>query len=153
MDPTGFLRYLRTQPFYRDQLEHMQRLPSRRARYARLSHPLPPALDAALKGIGVERFFRHQAQAIDAVRDGQHVVVATGTASGKTLAYNVPVVEAALLDPQARALYLFPTKALAQDQLRALKELTRGLRGDGRALSFGTYDGDTPQSTRTRLRR
>ncbi len=161
MDPTGFLRYLRTQPFYRNQLEHMQRLPSRRARYARLSRPLPPALDAALKGIGVERFFRHQAQAIDAVRDGQHVVVATGTASGKTLAYNVPVVEAALLDPHARGLYLFPTKALAQDQLRALKELTRGLhgqatlrgKGGGRALSFGTYDGDTPQSTRTRLRR
>jgi DEAD/DEAH box helicase domain-containing protein len=161
MEPTAFLRHLRAQPFYRDQLEHVERLPSRRAHYAGLSRPLPPVLDAALKGAGVDRFFRHQAQAIQAVRDGAHVVLATGTASGKTLAYNVPVVEAILLDPHARALYLFPTKALAQDQLRVLKELTAGLRvegsrdgGKGRpALSFGAYDGDTPQTARARLRR
>ena len=131
MDPTAFLRHLRAQPFYSGQLEHVERLPARRARYARLSQPLLPALDTALKAAGVGRFFRHQAQAIEAVRHGEHVVVATGTASGKTLAYNVPVVETILLDPRARALYLFPTKALAQDQLRALKELTDGLHGEG----------------------
>ena len=155
MDPTAFLRLLRRQPFYRDQLQHVERLPARRARYARLSAPLPPTLDAALRTAGVERFFRHQAQAIDLVRDGQHVIVATGTASGKTLVYNVPVVEAVLLDPNARALYLFPTKALAQDQLRALKELVVGLPGRaGRpTLNFETYDGDTPPSARARLRR
>jgi DEAD/DEAH box helicase domain-containing protein len=158
MNPTDFLRHLRTQPFYRDQLEHVERLPSRRARYMGLSRPLPPALEAALKATGVPRFFRHQAQAIEAARNGGHVIVATSTASGKTLAYNVPVIEAILLDPRARALYLFPTKALAQDQLRALKELTDGLQGGdggrgGPAPSFGTYDGDTPQSARARLRR
>jgi DEAD/DEAH box helicase domain-containing protein len=162
MDPTAFLRYLQSQPFYKGQIEHTERLRARRARYARLGVPLPPALRAPPTAAGVERFFRHQAQGIDAVRQGQHVVVSTGTASGKTLVYNVPVVEAILLDPRTRALYLFPTKALAQDQLRALKELTDGLPrqrpdqagGGGRpALSFGTYDGDTPQSTRTRLRR
>jgi len=161
MDPSAFLRHLRSQPFYRDQLEHVERLSSRRAFYAGLSGPLPPALDAALKAAGVKRFFRHQAQAIEAARAGQHVVVATGTASGKTLAYNVPVIEASLLDPRSRALYLFPTKALAQDQQRALGELTAGLRaegskdrqGGGPALTFGTYDGDTPGSDRARLRR
>jgi DEAD/DEAH box helicase domain-containing protein len=161
MDPTAFLRHLKTQPFYRDQLEHVERLPPRRARYAGLSHPLPLALDGALKAAGADRFFHHQAQAIEAVRRGEHVILATGTASGKTLAYNVPVIEAALLDRRTRALYLFPTKALAHDQLRALKELTDGLpeagsrrgTGDRPALTFGTYDGDTPQSARTRLRR
>ena len=161
MDPTAFVRHLRAQPFYSGQIEHLERLPARRARYSRLSDPLPPALDTALKAAGVNRFFRHQAQAIDAVRRGQHIVVATGTASGKTLVYNVPVVEAVLLDPHARALYLFPTKALAQDQLRALKELTDGLHGTssrkggrgGQPLTFGTYDGDTPQASRSRLRR
>jgi DEAD/DEAH box helicase domain-containing protein len=161
MDPTTFLRHLRTQPSYRDQVTHVERLPSRRARYTRLSHPLPGALDVALKAAGVDRFFRHQAQAIESIRNGAHVVVATGTASGKTLAYNVPVIEAILSDPRARALYLFPTKALAQDQLRALKELTDRLRGEGSrrgkgakpALAFGTYDGDTPHSARAQLRR
>jgi DEAD/DEAH box helicase domain-containing protein len=157
MDPTTFLRHLRAQSFYSGQLEHVEQLSPRRARYARLSTPLPPALDAALKETGVNRFFRHQARAIDAVRHGQHVVVATGTASGKTLVYNVPVVEAALLNPRARALYLFPTKALAQDQKRALQELNDGLPGGGKrngtSVVFGTYDGDTPQSARAQLRR
>jgi DEAD/DEAH box helicase domain-containing protein len=161
VDPTAFLSYLRGQPFYKGQIEHVERLRARRARYARLDVPLPPTLNAALKRAGVARFFRHQAQGIDAVRRGQHVVVSTGTASGKTLVYNVPVVEAILLDPRARALYLFPTKALAQDQLRALEELTAGLPGmsvdqaEGRrsTLTLGTYDGDTPQARRTQLRR
>ena len=161
MDPTAFVRHLRAQPFYSGQLEHVERLPARRARYGRLSAPLPPALEAALKAAGVDRFFRHQAQAIDSVRRGQHIVVATGTASGKTLVYNVPVVEAVMRDPRARALYLFPTKALAQDQVRALNELTDGLRRgssrkdeeSGWTPLFGTYDGDTSQTTRTRLRR
>jgi DEAD/DEAH box helicase domain-containing protein len=152
MDPSAFLQHLRTQPGYHGQLEHVERLASRRARYARLSRPLPAALEAALKAAGVDRFFYHQAQAIQAARDGQHVAVATGTASGKTLAYNVPVLEAVLADPRARALYLFPTKALAHDQLRALKALAGGLPG-ARPPVFGPYDGDTPQATRTRLRR
>lgn len=153
MDPAAFLGHLRDQPFYKGQLEHIERLPARRPRYARLSHPLPAPLDAALKTAGVRRFFRHQVQAIEAVRNGEHVVVATGTASGKTLVYNVPVMEAVLLDRSARALYLFPTKALAQDQLRALKELTGGLSaGSGADIVMDTYDGDTPQSARARLR-
>ena len=155
MDPTAFLRHLRTQPFYRGQIEHVEHLRPRRPRYARLTRPLPPALEAALRSAGVDRFFRHQVQAIEAVRNGQHVVVATGTASGKTLAYNVPVLEAILLDPDVRAFYLFPTKALAQDQSRVLRTLVGGLKANGYASSlvFGTYDGDTPQPMRPQLRR
>ncbi len=119
------------------------------------------ALVEAVKADGVARLYSHQSQAINAARAGQHVIVATGTASGKTLCYNMPVLEATLLDSQARAFYLFPTKALAQDQLRSLKELTAHLKAalpppkSGRPQfvpRFGTYDGDTPRRSRSRLR-
>ena len=86
---------------------------------------------------------RHQAQAINAARQGSSVMVATGTASGKTLCYNVPVLDAVLDDPLGRALYLFPTKALAQDQLRALNELCRRALNE---VHLDTYDGDTAPS-------
>ena len=142
--------YLTRQSFYRAQIVHVERIPARKARYGRLRRGLPRPLEEALHGIGVRRFYTHQAQAINAAREGHNVVVATSTASGKTLAYNVPVLEAVVSIPHARALYLFPTKALAQDQLRALSELTRGpLSG----VRFATYDGDTPKSDRARIRK
>ncbi|MGD2207177.1 MAG: DEAD/DEAH box helicase [Anaerolineae bacterium] len=151
MDTATFLRRIKDLPGYRGQVVHIERLPVCRARYGKLDRPLPQGLVSALRGIGAERFYTHQAQAINAVRAGQHVILSTGTASGKTLAYNVPVLEALIEDWHARALYLFPTKALAQDQLRGLRELTQGeLLGSKR---FGTYDGDTPRGVRGRLRR
>ncbi len=130
-------------------------------RYESLERPLLRPLVEAIKAGGTARLYRHQAQAIDAIRAGHDVVVATGTASGKTLCYNLPVLEAALLNSEARALYLFPTKALAQDQLRALTELTQRLKAAIPARNglppwtprFGSYDGDTSPSSRTRLRR
>ncbi len=150
LDLDQLIQHLTQQSFYRDQIVHVERIPARRARYGRLRRGLPPALRDALKSIGVSRFYTHQAQAINAAREGYNVVVATSTASGKTLAYNVPVLEAVISVPHARALYLFPTKALAQDQLRALGELTRGsLRG----IRFATYDGDTPKSSRAKIRK
>ncbi len=150
MNPTDFIQHIQKLPFYRGQIAHVHRLPARKARYGRLRRPLPRPLQAALKRVGVEKLYTHQARAINAVRAGQHVVVSTSTASGKTLCYNVPVLEAALGDWRARALYLFPTKALAQDQLRALRELTQG---ELRRIVFGTYDGDTPRATRARRRK
>ena len=96
--------------------------------------------------------YSHQASACQAVRQGSHVVVVTSTASGKTLAYNLPILDALLADPKARALYLFPTKALTQDQLEKL-------RGDQHAASGspgippGIYDGDTPTSQRAGIRK
>jgi DEAD/DEAH box helicase domain-containing protein len=155
MDTSAFLKHVKKLPGYRDQVVHVERLPARKARYGKLDHPLPPALREALDGVGTGKLYTHQAQAINAVRAGQHVILSTGTASGKTLAYNVPVLEALLANRGARALYLFPTKALAQDQLRSLRELIQGELaqpswGDRR---FGTYDGDTPQGVRARLRR
>jgi len=128
----------------------VEHIPGRAARYGHLQRPLPSALQQALRQMGTEQLYLHQAQAVNAVREGQDVIVATSTASGKTLVYNIPVLESLLADARSRALYLFPTKALAQDQLRSLQELTEhGLHG----LRFGTYDGDTARAARTRLRR
>jgi DEAD/DEAH box helicase domain-containing protein len=145
-----FLDHLRRQQGYREQIAHVERLPARPARYGRPDYPLHPALEEALSTLGIARLYTHQAEALRLARQGQHLVVTTPTASGKTLCYNLPVLDALLAEPEARALYLFPTKALAQDQLRVLKELTGPLPAPVR---FGTYDGDTPQEARGRLRR
>jgi DEAD/DEAH box helicase domain-containing protein len=149
MTPREFVQYLRRKRDYRQQIAHIQYIPSRAARYARLKRPLPAALQRAVHKAGAEKLYLHQAQAINAIRDGQHVIVATSTASGKTLVYNVPVLESIMGDARSRAFYLFPTKALAQDQLRSLRQLTRHAL---RTLRFGTYDGDTARGSRRRLR-
>lgn len=99
----------------------------------------------AVKARGIERPYLHQAQAIDSVLEGQDVVIVTPTASGKTLCYNLPVADSIVHDLNSRALYLFPTKALAQDQLKELNELSDKL--DGIIKTF-TYDGDTPADKR-----
>jgi DEAD/DEAH box helicase domain-containing protein len=112
-----------------------------------LPDDLPPALAAALERDGVTRLWTHQAEAIRLARAGRHVGIATGTASGKTLAYAVPVLETLLTEPHARALYLSPTKALAQDQARRLHAL-----GLGRDLRVALVDGDTDPSARRRAR-
>ena len=122
-------------------LVHLERLPSRPARYGELARPLPdPVWDA----LGVDRLWAHQAAAIDEVRAGRSVVLATGTASGKSLCYQAPIAEAALapLRPST-ALCIFPTKALAQDQARSLFEL------DLPGLVPATYDGDCSTEERT----
>ncbi len=99
---------------------------------------------------GMERLYRHQAQAVRFVRNGQDVVLVTPTASGKTLCYNLPVLERILDEPQTRALYIFPTKALAQDQMHEVHELITELRAD---IKTFTYDGDTPDDARQAIRR
>jgi DEAD/DEAH box helicase domain-containing protein len=102
------------------------------------------------KNKGIHKLFSHQAQAIGYVLDRKHVVVSTPTASGKTLIYNTVTLDAVTRDPSARSLYLFPTKALSQDQLAELFDLNK-LMGD--KLGLFTYDGDTPQSTRKAIRK
>lgn len=151
MKVDDFVAHLRSLSAYAGQIVHVEHIPPRAAQYGALSHPLPAALQDTLERRGLARLYRHQAEAINAVRAGQHVMVATGTASGKTLCYNVPVLETIEKNPLSRALYLFPTKALAQDQLRSLRELV----GDSalKTIRLGTYDGDTPRNTRVHLRR
>ncbi|HET6819466.1 MAG TPA: DEAD/DEAH box helicase, partial [Candidatus Limnocylindria bacterium] len=118
-------------------------------RYAPWPDGLDPRLVAALRGRGVEALYTHQASAIDSVRAGRNVCIVTPTASGKTLCYNLPVIDAVARDEAARALYLFPTKALAADQLVELRALADGA---GIPLKTHTYDGDTPTSIRSVVR-
>jgi DEAD/DEAH box helicase domain-containing protein len=152
MDVRAFLRRIESARNYQGQIEHVAELPERDGVYAEPARPLPAELAELLAARGIERLYEHQVAALDLAREGRDLVVVTGTASGKTLCYNLPILEAALADPQARALYLFPTKALAQDQLKGLLELL----GDHPALAGrikpGVYDGDTPTAQRRRLR-
>ena len=150
MDLCDLLSQLeRTRSFMRN-VTYWHHGPAQPARFA----PFPKALDArlidALAGRGITRLYSHQTAAIDAVFAGRDVVVVTPTASGKTLCYNLPVLQVALQDPEARALYLFPTKALAQDQLAELHSLLDLLGGGPKAR---TYDGDTPAGARPKIRR
>src|SRR5881628_522677 len=128
-------------------LDHV--VPASAAVFAPLPSDLRPELAAALRRRGVERLYSHQAEAYDAVKRGRHLVVVTPTASGKTLCYNLPVLQRLLEQPEKRALYVYPTKALAQDQLAELGALKSGLPID---LRVDTYDGDTPPGRRTAIR-
>jgi DEAD/DEAH box helicase domain-containing protein len=150
MNVRKFLQALKSADWYDGQTEHIEELPAREPRFASLDPAPPDRVREILRDEGIERFYTHQSQAIAHARAGRHVVVVTGTASGKTLCYNVPVLEALLEDPNASALYLYPTKALAQDQLRTLERY----HASDKKLSMiaGTYDGDTPPSARRKLK-
>jgi DEAD/DEAH box helicase domain-containing protein len=164
-----FADLLRRIPGYAHQIAHVEPLPPRAARFAAPAAPLPDALAAALAARGITQLYAHQAAAIDAARAGDHLGVVTATASGKTLCYQLPALEAILAEPASRALFLFPTKALAHDQLRALNELLEALAdhrrptiddgalglsvvGGRSSILAATLDGDTPHRERDALR-
>ncbi|HEV8210507.1 MAG TPA: DEAD/DEAH box helicase [Vicinamibacterales bacterium] len=142
----------------------VRRLPAVAAQLAPFPAALDPRLTAALVSRGVDQLYTHQAEAIGHALAGRHTVVITPTASGKTLCYNAPVLDAILKDRSSRALYLFPTKALAQDQLAELQAMCETLETQGTDLVVGsdrgrspgigvfTYDGDTPQDARRTIR-
>ncbi len=123
-------------------------LPGREGQFAALPGDMPPALAQALRSRGIVQLYAHQAQAWNATAAGEHVVIATPTASGKSLCYTLPVISAAILQ-RAKALFLFPTKALAQDQVAELLELNQA--GDLGVKAF-TFDGDTPGDARQAIR-
>jgi len=158
MNAQAFLEHYTNTRRYRDQVVEVIELPERPARFGELSAPLAEPVAEALAGFGIERLYVHQVQAIEHLRAGRSVVIVTGTASGKTLCYNIPVVETVLADPLATALFIYPTKALAQDQLRGLEGWKTGdgkrKTGTDAGIRFlaGTYDGDTPAPQRRKLR-
>ncbi len=121
--------------------------PARAARTVPLPEELHPAVQAALARRGIGELYAHQAEAWAASRAGEHVIVTTGTASGKTLAFNLPVLDALAAQPKDRALYLYPTKALAQDQARTLAALAVP------KVRAAIYDGDTPREQRWQVRK
>jgi len=138
----------RLQAKYADRITGSVMIPGRAGNFAALPRDLPAALATALRTRGIDQLYSHQSEAWHAVREGKHVVVVTPTASGKSLCYTLPVVAGAMAR-QAKALYLFPTKALAQDQVAELLELNRaGKLG----LKAFTFDGDTPGDARQAIR-
>lgn len=134
------------------QVRHHRCEPARAAVYAESRLPWPAAIRRTLEERGLSGLYSHQALATDHIRAGHSVVVATPTASGKSLIYNLPVLERHLRDSEARALYLFPLKALAQDQLAGLQRLVSGWPGEARPTA-ALYDGDTSDHFRRKIRR
>jgi DEAD/DEAH box helicase domain-containing protein len=139
-----------------------QTIAARPAQVVPFAVDMHPALVKALQGLGIAALYTHQATAWESVRTGEHPIVVTGTASGKTLCYNLPILDRTLRDPEARALYLFPTKALAQDQLAALKRLVAQLPAPSspptderreKKPGVATYDGDTLSRARRAIRK
>ncbi|MFQ5996351.1 MAG: DEAD/DEAH box helicase [Dehalococcoidales bacterium] len=151
MDTLAFLHHLQTQPAYADQIAHVEHMPPRQATYARLDQPLSGELENCLRKHRLLPLYTHQAEAVDKARRGENVMVATSSASGKTLCYNLAVAEALLTESASRALYLFPTKALAQDQLRGLHQLFSPDLFQVEELA--TFDGDTPREERSEIRK
>src|SRR3954447_8094291 len=130
-----------------EELAHLGSEPPREARLAPLPGALPSAVREALAAHGVQALYRPPAAAWEAAARGEHLIVTTGTASGKTLAFNLPVLDALARDPKQRALYLYPTKALAQDQLRSLGTFRLP------KLRAAIYDGDTAAERRWQVRK
>lgn len=146
----AFLEELRGSAEFQPLVSHDHYLPGQPAQYADPGQPLADPLQAALAQMGIKRLYSHQARALDLLQAGRHILVATPTASGKTLIYNIPVVSAICQGANHRALYLFPLKALEQDQLKTLEELRGLIPAPG--FHAAIYDGDTPPEVRKQLR-
>lgn len=144
-----WLGLLRSRPDLMENVTFWHTQPARPARSVRLPQLVHPQLAYALEQRGITELYTHQAASFQAVAEGHHVVTVTPTASGKTLCYNLPVLQTLLHDDSARALYLFPTKALAQDQVAELQELANLMDTD---IKTHTYDGDTPPTVRQAIR-
>ena len=149
-DLSGVLEHLEAARFFSPCLTAKVCLPARAGEFSDAPDGLADSLNWALRERGITQLYCHQAEAFERVRAGQDIIVVTPTASGKTLCYNLPVLNAIEADPKIRALYLFPTKALAQDQLAELEGLVRASKSGVRAY---TYDGDTPADIRVAIRK
>ena len=144
-----YIEKLRNDPFFMKNVTAWRVMPERKAVYGKYPESLDSRVIEVLRGKGIEKPYIHQSQAIEAAIAGRDFVVVTPTASGKTLCYNVPVLDSILKDESARALYLFPTKALSSDQVAELYSMIEDMGADVKAY---TYDGDTPASARSAIR-
>ncbi|MCL2679264.1 MAG: DEAD/DEAH box helicase [Dehalococcoidia bacterium] len=149
-NPASFLKKLKSQTFYDRQIVHCRDIPPRAAKYGVLDVPLDAKIEAALKRHRLGGLYAHQTEAVNRTRAGGNVIVATSAASGKSMCYNLPVMQAMTDDPHACALYLFPTKALAQNQIGKIRHFFSPdiLAPD----EFDTFDGDTPREARAAIR-
>ncbi len=152
MDALAFLERTKADRHYRGQIAAVRTIDARAASFRAPQQPLPPPVQALLQREGIDQLYSHQADACDAIAAGQHVVICTGTASGKSLCYHLPALSALHDDPASRALYLFPAKALAYDQLGGLQRMVE-IAGLADSVRPACYDGDTPNHKRPGIRR
>jgi len=147
MHAQAFLDSLTADPLEAENLVHVQELPARTPQVVPFPEGLPELLVSRLSLLGVDGLYAHQMEGLEALRAGRHVMLSTGTASGKSLVYQIAAAEAALTTPKATAIFLFPTKALARDQLRSMRALKLP------QVRAAVYDGDTPQAERPLIRK
>jgi DEAD/DEAH box helicase domain-containing protein len=149
MNLVQLLQQLRSDEKFLRHVTRWEVIPPEDGTYTSYPQNLDPRLVDVLRKRGIDRLYSHQAEAVDLAAQGQSFVVPTPTASGKTLCYNLPVLNTMLANPQARALYLFPTKALSQDQMHEVHSLVTDLGVD---IKTFTFDGDTPETARKAIR-
>src|ERR1700690_2514540 len=148
------LQQLRSREDLRDRIKHVEMIAAKGAQFHGWPKTLSKDLIKVLEKSGYEALWTHQAHAVEALHRGSHVAVTTPTASGKTLCFNLPVMQSVLEDPKARALYLYPMKALAQDQLKTLQEWMGRLKSSKLPVfSAEIYDGDTATGVRAKIKK
>src|SRR6056297_2539295 len=150
MNLSQIASYLKEENKYSGQITNWETIPEKEADYVQFPSKISPELKEVLKEKGLKKLYSHQGEAYEIVDNGDNLIVVTPTASGKTLCYNMPVLDTILKDDNDRALYLFPTKALSQDQLTELYDLIERL---DEGIKTYTYDGDTPVNARKSIRR
>lgn len=148
VDFEDFLNYIKSQEYYCDQIYHIEHIPELKARYDDLDKPLKKRLQRWLTNNNI-RLWRHQAEAINAIRNNHNTVIVTSTASGKSLCYNLPVLESILNDDKATALYIFPTKALSRDQYTILTNILA--ETNIKQNRIGVYDGDVEPNEKRQI--
>jgi len=148
VDFEGFLSFLRSQDYYIDQIVHIETLPETKAQFGELNKPLEKRLQRWLDTNAI-RLWRHQVEAVNNILEGKNTVIVTSTASGKSLCYNLPVLQSILKDPKTTAIYLFPTKALARDQFTILSKLLDDTNINQNRI--GVYDGDVEPNEKRKI--
>ena len=149
MNLPQILDQLRQDRYFQNCISHWEVIPPREAIYSEFPASINIRIKSVLEKRGIDKLYSHQATSIENIHSNKNVVIVTPTASGKTLCYNLPVVNRILEKPETRALYLFPTKALSQDQVAELHQLITDLDAD---IKTYTFDGDTPRSARAAIR-
>ncbi|MHA1248544.1 MAG: DEAD/DEAH box helicase [Candidatus Helarchaeota archaeon] len=151
MNLNDFINKIRKSEFYINQIVHIENIPPKEPKFGQLQIEIPEPIIAALEKRGITRLYIHQTKAINLIYENKNIIVVTPTASGKTLCYNIPIFAKILNDPTTRALYIYPTKALARDQLEKILELSE-LINNGVQITAAVYDGDTKKEDRPKIR-
>ncbi len=152
MEIDSLLKNWQNEKSITENIQEWRTIPAREAILNPLPSELHPALQKGLQNLGIHFLYSHQSQAWECAHLGQNIAIVTGTASGKTLGYSLPVFHSLLTQKTSRALYIFPTKALAQDQLEKIKNMVAVSQLDNSKFQVAIYDGDTPASARSTIR-